>query len=131
VTISAEPDLAVAQRLVDAIAARDFDAIEACFAPDARMRALVPARVREEEGAAAIVARMRFWWEDAEPFEVEDSELEPVADRIRLRWRVYGHDAEDGWWRQEQSGYLAVEDSRIATLNVVCSGSRPVAAPPA
>lgn len=53
---AAGPGLGVAAELLDAIAGRDFAGIEACFRPDARMRALVPARVRDERGAPAIVA---------------------------------------------------------------------------
>lgn len=127
---TAGPGLDVAAELLDAIAGRDFAGIEACFAPDARMRALVPARLRDEEGAGAIVARMRFWWEEGDEFELVDSELEPVADRIRFRWRIRHSDPERGPCLQEQSGYLAVEDGRIATLNLVCSGDRPVAGSP-
>jgi hypothetical protein len=39
---AAAPGLSVAAKLLDAIAGRDFAGIEACFTPDARMRALVP-----------------------------------------------------------------------------------------
>ena len=44
-------------RLLDAIGAQDFAAMEACFAPAARLRAMVPSAVREDEGPAAIGAR--------------------------------------------------------------------------
>jgi hypothetical protein len=128
VATTAQPALGVAARLVDAIAGRDFAAAESCFAPDARMRALVPLRLRDESGAAAIVARMRFWWEEGDDHELVDSELESLADRIRFRWRIRHSDPELGLCVQEQSGYLACAGDRIATLNLVCSGDRPIAA---
>lgn len=111
-------------RLIDAIAAQDFAAIEACFAPAARFRAMVPSAVREEEGPAAIGARLRLWWEGLDHVELVQSEVEPVADRIRLRYRLRGHDA-DGWVTVEQTGYLQAEEGAISVLNLVCSGFRP------
>jgi hypothetical protein len=121
---------AVATALIDAIGARDFEAIEACFAEDARMRALVPGRLRDEEGPGAIAARMRFWWDETEGFELLQSEIDAVGDHLGLRYRLRWKDPELGWCDTEQAAYLAVEDSRIAALDLVCSGSRPVAAAP-
>lgn len=112
-------------RLLDAIGAQDFAAMEACFAPAARLRAMVPSAVREDEGPAAIGARFRFWWEELDHVELVQSELEPVADRIRLRYCLRGHDADDGWVTVEQTGYLQAEEDAISVLNLVCSGFRP------
>lgn len=116
----------VGARLIDAIAAQDFAAMESCFAPSARLRAMVPSTLREEEGPAAIAARFRFWWEGLEQVELVESELEPVADRVRLRYRLRGHDADDGWVTVEQTGYVQTEEDAISILNLVCSGFRPV-----
>jgi ketosteroid isomerase-like protein len=51
----------VVDRFLDAVGARDFDAIAACFHDDAKMRALVPSRLRDESGPDAIAERYRFW----------------------------------------------------------------------
>lgn len=119
--------LGAGARLLDAIGAQDFAALESCFAPAARLRALVPSVLREEEGPAAIGARFRFWWEGLNHVELVESELEPVADRVRLRYRLRGHDGDDGWVTVEQTGYLQAEDGAISVLNLVCSGFRPAA----
>lgn len=112
-------------RLLAAIGAQDFAVMESCFAPAARLRALVPSALREEEGSAAIAARFRFWWEGLDHVELVESELEQVADRVRLRYCLRGHDADDGWVTVEQTGYLQVEEGAISVLNLVCSGFRP------
>ena len=117
--------LGVGARLLAAIGAQDFAALEACFAPAARLRALVPSALREEEGPAAIESRFRFWWEGLDHVELVESELEQVADRVRLRYCLRGHDADDGWVTVEQTGYLQVEENAISVLNLVCSGFRP------
>lgn len=112
-------------RLLDAIGAQNFARMEGCFAPSARLRAMVPSTLREEEGPAAIAARFRFWWERLEQVELVESELEPMADRVRLRYRLRGHDPDDGWLTVEQTGYFQAEDGAISVLNLVCSGFRP------
>ena len=119
----------VAAALIDAIAAQDFEAAEACFTPDARMRALVPSTLREVDGPAAIAARMRVWWGETEHFELLESAIDEVGDRVSIRYRLYGKEPRAGWCVVEQSAYLEVEDGRISTLNLVCSGERPAAAP--
>lgn len=121
------PDAAVAGAFVDALARRDFDAIGDCFSPAARMRALVPQRLRDETGPGAIAERFRFWYADLGEFELVESEVDAIADRVRIRYRVRGVDPEDGAVVQEQEGYATVDDGRIAAMNLVCSGFRPAA----
>ena len=116
-----------ATRFLDAVATRDFAALGGCFAEDARLRALVPTRLRDEEGREAIAARYGYWYGALDDFELTAAEAVAVADRIRLRYTVRGIHREDGPVVQEQQGYATVVDGLIATLNVVCSGFRPAA----
>jgi hypothetical protein len=120
----------VTARLVDAIAARDFAAIRGCLADGARLRALVPARLREEDGADHVLERMRFWWGAADRFELLESEVEPLADRVRFRYRLRCHDAEQGWTVLEQAGFATLAGGRIEAIDLVCSGDRPAEPPP-
>jgi len=113
-------------RLIDAIAAQDFDAVQECFAPDARLRGLVPSTLREEEGAGAIAKRLRVWFGEVRDLELIESELEPVSDRVRIRYRLTGDYPDEGPTVVEQCGYLHAPDGRITILNLVCSGNRPV-----
>jgi hypothetical protein len=118
----------LAAGLVDAIAVRDFDAIERLLAEDARLRAVVPSRVREEEGRDAVLGRMRFWWEAFERLDLLDSELEELEGRVRFRYRLRGVDG-DGWMVQEQAGFVDAEGGRIVRIDLVCSGNRPIPPP--
>jgi hypothetical protein len=117
-------DTAVVDELREAIVARDVDRIAACFAPDARLRALTPHRLREEVGPDAIAGRYRAWLA-LESFAVTSSDVEPIADRIRLRYRFRGLDARKGWQENEHTGYAAVADGRVVALNLSCAGFRP------
>lgn len=113
----------VATRFLDALGQRDFDALGETFASDARLRGLVPARLRDEEGRAAIAARFRFW-NDGEDWELLDSESVAMEDVVRIRWRVSMTDAEDGPTVYEQTAYAKVGDDGIRWMNLVCSGHR-------
>jgi hypothetical protein len=118
-------EVQAAQRFLASLAVRDWAAIEACFAPGARLRALVPSALREAEGAEAIVARFRLWFGDLEEFQLLDSAVDEMADRVHVRYRFAGTDPEDGRVVAEQQSYFAFEDGLIAAINSVCSGFRP------
>lgn len=109
----------IAERLLDALARRDFDGVAACFAPGARLRMLTPGPLREEEGPEAIAERFRYWFGDREGFALRQADVETVVDRVRVHYRAAG----DGKVT-DHTGYLAIEDGRIAWIVMTCSGFR-------
>jgi hypothetical protein len=116
---------AVAERFLQALGARDFDGIAACFAPDGRLRALVPTALREDEGGDAVAERFRYWVGELTDFAISDTAVEEFIDRLHVRYRMSGIDPEDGAVMCEQHGYLTLEDDAITAMNLVCSGWRP------
>ena len=118
-------DTAVVRERLDAIRARDLQGIAACFAPDARLRALTPHQLREMDGPPAIADRYRRWLEPLESFALVSGDVEPIADRVRLRYRFRGWDPVKGWQENEHTAYAAVVDGRVETLNLSCAGFRP------
>ena len=109
----------IAERLVDAVARRDWDGIAACFTPEARLRMLTPGPLREDEGPEAIAARFRYWFGELEDFEVRESDVTVIADRVRIHYRAVGSGK-----TTDHTGYLAVEDGRVAWLVMTCTGFR-------
>jgi ketosteroid isomerase-like protein len=122
-------DTVVVEELYRAIGARDLERIAACFARDAKLRALTPHELREADGPDAVAARYRAWLASLEPFAVTEGEVVPIADRVRLRYRFHGHDAVKGWQENEHTAYATVVDGRIAALNLSCAGFRPAEPP--
>lgn len=122
-------DTAVVRELLDAIRARDLQGIAACFAPDARLRALTPRELRELDGPEAIAERYRLWLEQLESFALVSGDVEPIADRVRLRYRFRGRDPVKGWQENEHTAYAAVVDGRVEALNLSCAGFRPAEPP--
>jgi hypothetical protein len=118
-------DTAVVGELLEAIRARDTGRIAACFTPDARLRALTPHELRELDGPDAIADRYRRWLEPLESFALVSGDVEPIADRVRLRYRFRGHDRVKGWQENEHTAYAAVVEGRVAALNLSCAGFRP------
>lgn len=114
----------VAERFLDALSRRDFAALAATFAEDGRLRGLVPRALRQAEGRDAVAERFAFW-NDGDDWELLDSDVEPVADLLRIRWRVRSIDPEAGLVTVEQTAYVEIGDRGIVRMNLVCSGERP------
>lgn len=126
-----EHRLDAAKRLVEAIAARAFEAIAGALAAEARFRYLVPPGPGDIVGAAAVAAKFLQWFGDADVLTVQSVRVEPLADRISARYRflLRGH---EGWEVIEQQLYLDVDDDgRIAAIDLLCSGFRPTGGPEA
>lgn len=114
----------VADELVEALGARDFDRIERCFAPGVRFRALIPPGLHEANDPAGVIVHIRDWFASPDRFELLESNSEPVGDRLRISYRLRLHD-ENGWQLCQQQAYCAVVGDRIALMDLLCSGFRP------
>ena len=123
---SADDRLAVAARLVAAIAARNYKGIFGAFSPDARFRYLIPPGSGEVAGAADVAAKYLQWFGDAENIDVERALVEPLADRVSVVYRFRLHEAE----REEvveQQLFLDVDgERRITAIDLLCSGFRSI-----
>lgn len=122
-------DTDVVGKLFAAIEARDLQRLAACFAPEAKLRALTPHELREECGPDDIAGRYRAWLGSLEPFAVTDGDVVQIADRVRLRYRFRGRDPAKGWQENEHTAYAAVADGLIVALNLSCAGFRPAEPP--
>lgn len=118
-------ETAIVEELLAAIGARDRARIAACFAPDAKLRALTPHRLREVDGAEAIAGQYDYWLEPLESFALVSGDVTAIADRARLRYRFRGRDPVKGWQENEHTAYATVEEGRVAALNLSCAGFRP------
>ena len=119
--------VALGRRFLEAIVAHDWEGVAACFAPDARLVAVVPRErpFREKTGREQAAGLIQNWFGDADVTELVSSEVEPLADRIRIAYRIHEHEP-DGWYLVEQVAYATVGEDGIADMNLACSGFRPV-----
>jgi ketosteroid isomerase-like protein len=121
--------VAVGERLLSAIARRDYESIERCFAPDARFEVLTPHELRSHSTAGAAADRYRYWLERLEEFGVLEHDAVAIADRVRIRYLFRGRDPRSGWQLNEHTGYATVDDGRIVSMTLTCAGFRPIPAP--
>ena len=116
----------VASLFVEALAARDYKAIFGALARDVRFRFLIPPGPGEVAGAADVAAKYFDWFGEADVLEVEAVLVDPLPDRLSARYRFLLHEQER-WKVVEQQSYLDVdEQGRIAAIDLLCSGFRPV-----
>lgn len=109
----------VVERFLNAVAARDWDGVAACFAPDARLRMQSPGPLRDEQGQEAIGARYRAWFGDLDGFALRERDARRIEDRVRVHYLAAGSGKVT-----DHTGYLALADGRIAWIVMTCSGFR-------
>ena len=118
-------DVSAGAAWVDAIAAQDFSRLESLLADDVRFRALIPSGLREAESATDAAARIGAWFGDGDPLELVDSRVEEIVDRLHVSYRFRSFE-EGRWHLVEQHAYCTLADGKIAAVDLVCSGFRPV-----
>ena len=120
------PD-AVAEELVAALAAQDWERLERCFAPDVRFFAAVPSQnpLRERVGAREVAEQLAAWFGDGDPLELVDSQHEGIADKLRISYRFRLFE-EGAWHLVEQQAFCQVGEAGIEQIHLVCSGFRPL-----
>jgi hypothetical protein len=119
--------LSVGNRFLVTLAARDFEQMEDCFQADVSFRALVPSGVREGIGPQVTVAWLRRWFEGADLFDIQRKNVDIVADRLHISYRI--RLSKEGLLQMiEQQAYCEVKDGRVIVMNLLCSGFRPLTA---
>lgn len=122
--------LAVAGRFIDALAARDFDALAATFADDVVFRALLPSRILELQGTDALRGTFTRWFGNADRWELTEAVVGEVGGRVHLRWRVRLTDDHigEGIFVVEQQVYAdGGADGGLRDVALLCTGYRPEA----
>lgn len=119
---------AAARSLLDALHARDMPRVAGCFSADARMRMLLPGGVEQCDGRGPIGDQFERWFASADLFEMTHSTTSVVVDRFHLSYRVKLGQHNDNTSLQviEQHGFGDASPDGIETLDLVCSGFRPL-----
>jgi hypothetical protein len=115
---------ALASAFVDGVAAASARDIAACFAPDARLRGLIPPGPVERIGALAVGELIASWFADSEPLTLTDSSIDQVGDRLHISYRFEGTELGEDFTVQQQV-YAEIVDGRLKDVTLLCSGFRP------
>jgi hypothetical protein len=118
-----------AERLVAAIAARDYTRLFGALARDARLRYLIPSGPGNVAGAADVAAKYFEWFGDVVVLEVQEVLVQQVSDRTSARYRFLLREGPD-WEQVEQQAYVDLDaEGRVAAIDLLCSGFRPTEGP--
>jgi hypothetical protein len=114
----------IARSFLEGLADRDFERLSKCFHPHARARLLIPPGLMTPTNAVGIAGKFRQWFGDADVFELEESDITQMSDRLHISYRIRLR--EDGeWYLCEQQTYCIVEEGVIEAIDLICSGFRP------
>ncbi len=116
-----------ADRLVGAIAARDYARLFGVLARDARLRYLIPSGPGLVAGAADVAAKFFEWFGDVVELDMQEALIERISDRTSVRYRFL---LREGRHPEvvEQQAYLDVDpEGQITAIDLLCSGFRPAA----
>jgi hypothetical protein len=111
--------------LVAALAERDFGRLAGVLAPDVHMRALIPPGPVEASGAEAAAAKYASWFGRFDEVRLVRSDIYEVGDRLHVSYRLRVKEPDVAWKIVEQHLFCALDDGRIASLDLLCSGFRP------
>ena len=123
-----ETDRPLAEAFVDALARRDFDAVEVLLDPAVRFRALTPGETVTTTTAREAAACFRRWFGDKTDMEILDRQVETVVDRLRVGYRARVK-VKGVSHLIAQSLCGDIEGGRFAVLDLLCAGFRPEEVP--
>lgn len=115
-------------RYVDALAAKDTQALRDLFAADILFRGMTPGRFWEARTPDDVIQQILYqWFEPTDVIEgVEQVEVGEIVDRERVDYRLRVRN-NDGLFAVEQRAYLQVDaDGRVTRMDAMCSGFRPM-----
>lgn len=110
-----------------ALRRRDFTALEAALAPDARARFLLPPGEEEHQSAVEIRKRIESWYGAATTFRMLTSRDDPIGPRRRLTWRLRltFDPNEEQHQVIEQVAFVDIGVHGIEQIDLLCSGFHP------
>ena len=118
----------VCQSYLEFLGRRDYDGMASCMADDVLFRAMTPGSFRDASGPADTVGVLREWFGDIDVFEMQASAVDSIGDRMRIAYTLRIHD-EEGWAVVEQQSYCDVDERAIHSIDLLCSGFRPIDPP--
>jgi hypothetical protein len=113
------------EAFAEALSRKNFDEIVDLLDPEIDFRALTPRRTWEASSPGAVVDDvLSQWFGPSDELErLVSTDADAVADRLRVAYRIEGHNP-DGPFVVEQQAYYAERGGRISWMRVLCSGFR-------
>jgi TusA-related sulfurtransferase len=114
----------LAETWISSLVHGDFGALHAALHPAVAFRALVPGEGLTSGGAAEVVGCFRRWFGDKTGIEVLDQHAVMLVDRLRITLRARVRKGGQPYLI-EQTLWGDLEEGKLATVDLLCSGFRP------
>ena len=115
----------LAAAIAAAVAGRDSAGLAAAVTDTVRLRALLLRRPDPGAGPRPRRGLLGGWFDDMDTVELVESAGEEVADRLLIHYRL-NLALDDRRWTLTQTSVCNVDDSRLATIDLLCSGYRQI-----
>ncbi len=93
--------------------------------PDVRSRIMTPNHYAALESAGALVVKLRQWFVESDPIEIQQVRLELVGDKLAISYRLKLREQGE-WLEVEQQIFGMLKDGLFTQLDLLCSGFRPL-----
>ena len=115
----------LAAAIAAAVAGRDSAGLAAAVTGTVRLRALLPGGPIEEHGRDAVLARFGRWFAGMDTVDLVEAAGQPLPGRLLIHYRL--DLARRGTrWACTQTSICKVNDGRLATIDLLCSGFREI-----
>ncbi len=111
------------EEIVQCLDTRDFEKLADRFHPQVRCRLLIPGGLMTPLGARGLIRYFEQWFGEADHFNVEDSQMTRVGDRLHVGYRLRLREG-GVWYLVEQQTYSLLEEGSIVQFDLLCSGFR-------
>lgn len=121
-------DEEVAGAYAAAYASADIDALRDLLHPDVVCRLLMPADFQTGQGAERFLAELAGAVTQVDGWRPHSSSVAPIGDKFATRSRLV-LEVDGARYHLEHQEVVTVSGGRVVSVDGVCSGFRPVAAP--
>jgi SnoaL-like domain len=115
----------LATAIAAAVAGRDNAQLAAAVTDTVRLRALLPGGPVEDHGREAVIARFGGWFAGMDTVDLVESAGQAIADRVLIHYRL-DLTQRGTRWACTQTSICKIDDGRLATIDLLCSGFREI-----
>ncbi len=127
--LSADQGAATVDAFLEALTGRDFERMEACLAPAAHARPLLPRGAEDVVGRGQIGGRLKKWFGSGSEFQVVTCSRDGIGGRQRASWRFRLVRDGQSWELIEQIAFMDLGPDGIQCIDLLCSGFIPETEP--
>jgi len=109
------------EKYIQFLAERNYDKLSGLFHKDVTARLLLPRGVFTFDTSDSLVSKMSTWFADSDPFELADSSITALGEKLGVRYKFKGSKNGENYFLEQQT-YSKIVDGKIQSFDLICSG---------